>query len=68
MYEQSFIIAVAFALWFFEVLHYPLPDWVKGIEAVWFTVSTVPLTFLRNTNIPLLKNLLEKTLLFFETL
>ena len=68
MYEKrGFGISVAIALWFFEVPHHPLPERVKGIEAVGLAVATVPLTFLWNTNAPLLKNFPDETLPFIRT-
>ena len=67
MYEHIFGIGVALALRFFEVRHHSLPEWVKGVEAVWLAVATVPITFLGNAHLPLLKDVSEETLLFCST-
>jgi hypothetical protein len=67
VYKQFFGIFVTHALWMFEVFHNILLVWVKRIKTVWFTVSTVPLTFLRKTNFPLLENLPKEVLLITST-
>ena len=56
------------ALRFFEVLHHLLPVRVKRIEAVRRAASTVPLTFSRQPDLPLLIDVPEETLLFASTL